>query len=105
MFDFLPDRPKSLDLQPSERLTPLLYAGGLIGIGAALLWSKPSLGHVPTPALTKEGKNPSRSRRVARRGRDAVGSLAPTNVTDSLGRSLVLGGVALMLARLLDEAS
>jgi predicted phage tail protein len=34
-----------------------------------------------------------------------VQAFAPTNVTDSLGRSLILGGVALLLARVLDEVA
>jgi len=32
-----------------------------------------------------------------------VQTFAPSNVTDSIGRSLMLGGVALLLARALDE--
>ena len=32
-------------------------------------------------------------------------AFAPSNVTDSLGRSLLLGGAALLVARVLDEAA
>lgn len=104
MFDALTKR--DLPEMPAvpERISPLLYAAGLIGIGAALLWAKPRIGQVPNPTFA-EGKTRSRRRRMARSGRDAVGALAPSNVTDSMGRSLIVGGVALMLARLLDEAS
>ncbi len=104
MLDFLPDRSKSRALELSDRVSPLIYAGGLIGLGALLLWAKPRIGEVPKAALT-ERVSGSRRRRLARSGRDAVGALAPSNVTDSVGRSLVVGGLALMLARLLDEAS
>jgi hypothetical protein len=32
-----------------------------------------------------------------------VEAFAPSNITDSLGRSLILGGAALLIARVLDE--
>ena len=46
-----------------------------------------------------------RRRRAARKSRDVVAPFAPGNVTDSIGRSLMVGGVALALTRLLDEMS
>ncbi|MBY6003463.1 hypothetical protein KUV62_06075 [Salipiger bermudensis] len=88
-----------------DRLMPVAYAGGLLAIGAALLIAKPRLGHVPPPNRMGDGPRRSRLRRAAQRGRDGVQAFAPTNVTDSLGRSLILGGVALLLARVLDEVA
>ena len=89
----------------SARLLPLAYAGGLLAIGAALLIAKPRIGHVPPPVQMGSAPRSSRWRRAAQKGRDGIQAFAPVNVTDSLGRSLILGGAALLLARLLDELS
>ncbi|EEX16583.1 hypothetical protein CSE45_4085 [Citreicella sp. SE45] len=86
-----------------DRLLPVAYAGGMLAIGAALLVAKPKFGHVPQPNRMGDGPRLSRWRRAAQRGRDGVQTFAPANVTDSIGRSLMLGGVALLLARALDE--
>ena len=96
----LPSAPK-----PNARITPLLYAGGMLAVGAALLIAKPRFGEVPEPRQASDLPSASRWRRAARTSRDTVQPFAPSNVTDSLGRSLLLGGAALVLTRLLDEAS
>ena len=90
---------------PADRLAPLGYAGGMLALGALLVTAKPRIGHVPDPrqAGTAPGAGPLR--KAARAGRDSVSVFAPTNVTDSIGRSLLLGGTALLVARLLDEMS
>ncbi|TNF22160.1 MAG: hypothetical protein EP318_04720 [Rhodobacteraceae bacterium] len=101
----LPEKVKSrLPATAGKRLTPVLYAFGMVAIGAALLVTKPRIGQVPESRLS--GDTPARSRlgRAAQRTRDATGTFAPTNVTDSIGRSLLIGGVALILTRVLDEA-
>ncbi len=88
-----------------ERLAPFAYAGGMLAAGAALLLAKPRLGHVPEPRRMGDLPRKRRWRRAAQTGRDNVQAFAPSNVTDSIGRSLIIGGAALMLTRLLDEAS
>ncbi|ANT62151.1 MULTISPECIES: hypothetical protein [Roseobacteraceae] len=88
-----------------ERLAPMLFAGGLLAIGAALLKAKPRIGHVPEPRQFGDLPRRSKARRAALTSRDHVAAFAPTNVTDSLGRSLMIGGAALLLTRLLDEAA
>ncbi|MCA0964219.1 hypothetical protein [Salipiger bermudensis] len=88
-----------------DRLMPVAYAGGLLAVGAVLLIAKPRFGQVPPPNRMGDGPRRSRLRRIAQRGRDGIQTFAPTNVTDSLGRSLILGGIALLLARVLDEVA
>lgn len=88
-----------------ERLAPVVFAGGLLAIGAMLIKAKPRIGHVPTPKQFGDLPRRSRARRAAQTTRDHIEPFAPTNVTDSIGRSLMLGGAALLLTRLLDEAA
>lgn len=101
----LPRKLPQLPPSTQERLTPFLYAGGMLAIGAVMLIAKPRLGHVPNPSRSGDLPRVSRWRRAAQVSRDNVHSLAPANVTDSIGRSLLLGGAALLLTRLFDEMS
>ncbi len=112
MTTYLPNRaslsekvPSSLPPTTGKRLMPLVYAGGMLAIGAALLATKPRVGHVPNARLSGDAPSGSRFRRAAQTTRDAADTFAPTNVTDSIGRSLLIGGAALVLTRLLDEAT
>ncbi|WP_353474459.1 hypothetical protein PVT71_21150 [Salipiger sp. H15] len=88
-----------------ERLAPIVFAGGLLAIGAVLLKAKPRIGHVPAAKQFGDLPRRSRARRMAQTTRDHIEPFAPVNVTDAIGRSLMLGGVALLLTRLLDEAA
>lgn len=97
--DYLP----ALPARRRERLLPFLYAGGMLVLGAVLLAAKPRLGQVPAPDRMGDAPRRSRLRRAAQVGRDNVGVFAPSNLTDSIGRSLLLGGTALLVARALDE--
>ena len=84
-----------------DSLAPVAYSAVMLAAGAALLVAKPRLGHVPDPI--RNGDLPRRGlRRAAQVGRDNIRVLAPTNVTDAIGRSLLIGGVALLAARVLD---
>lgn len=93
----------SLPDGPRRRLAPILYAGGMLAGGALLLLTKPRVGEVPDPRQSGEAPRRSRRRRAAQVGRDGAQALAPSNVTDSIGRSLLIGGAALLVARALDE--
>lgn len=111
----LPDRPnlpalseirdRALPAGRRERLAPLFFAGGLLTLGAILLKTKPRLAQVPAPKQFGTLPRRSRLRRGAMTARDHIEPFAPTNVTDQIGRSLLLGGAALLLTRLLDEAA
>ncbi|MEC7762627.1 MAG: hypothetical protein VX874_12035 [Pseudomonadota bacterium] len=96
-----PDR--LLERATNDRVAPVLYAGGMLALGIALIVAKPRIGNVPKPLARGDESSAGRLRRAAIRGRDGVEAFAPSNVTDSLGRSLILGGAALLVARVLDE--
>ncbi|MGZ9811060.1 hypothetical protein ACXN5S_11400 [Pseudoroseicyclus sp. H15] len=93
------------ELWPSnrDRLVPVVYAGGMVALGAAMLAAEPWVGEVPEAKLSGDDKPKGLLRKSARMGRDGAQALAPTNVTDSIGRSLLIGGIALLLTRILDE--
>lgn len=109
MPDLLPTKIETpetfLDRVAGPRLAPVAYGAGMLALGAVLLAAKPRIGNVPNPRHTLDGPDLGRGRRIARAGRDSVGAFAPSNVTDSIGRSLLLGGTALLLTRLFDELS
>lgn len=87
------------------RWTPVAYAGGMLALGAALLVAKPKIGQVPEARRGGDAPRQGRLRRAAQVGRDGAQTFTPSNVTDSIGRSLMVGGAALILTRLLDELS
>ena len=89
----------------NEKVAPVLYSAGMLAIGSLLLAGKPRLGEVPKAAHGGDRKRRSRWRRAAQKSRDAADSFAPSNLSDSMGRSLLIGGAALLLTRLLDEAA
>ncbi|NDV02492.1 hypothetical protein [Pseudoroseicyclus tamaricis] len=86
-----------------DRWLPAAYAGGMLAFGAALLVAKPSVGHVPDARPFGAHPRKGRLRRAAGWARDSTHALAPSNVTDSIGRALVIGGLALLITRFLDE--
>ncbi|WP_417720448.1 hypothetical protein [Salipiger sp.] len=88
-----------------DRLMPVLFAGGLLAAGAVLLKIKPHFGEVPRASRFGDMAGQGRFRRAASATRDQVEAFAPTNVTDQIGRSLMLGGAALLLTRVLDEVA
>lgn len=95
--------PKALSRTQKDRLLPIAYAGGMLVAGALLLVTKPRIGHVPDPKPMGDLPTRKRWKRAAQYSRDSVEVFAPTNITDSIGRSLLIGGTALLLTRLLDE--
>lgn len=89
-----------------KRFGPLALAGGLVAGGAMLLKMRPGALELPEPALLGDDNHEaSGARRLARRSRDGVAHFVPSNLSDSLGRSLVIAGLALAVTRLLDEAA
>lgn len=86
-----------------ERLAPMAVAAGLIAAGAMLWRAKPSALQMPEAAPLGDAPRRGFLRRAARQSRDGLGHFAPDNLSDSLGRSLVLAGGALLATRLLDE--
>ncbi|GAB1379990.1 hypothetical protein [Pararhodobacter aggregans] len=94
-------RPVPPDLPaPRSGVSPVTYGAGMLALGAVLVLAKPRIGAVPEPV--QDGDEPRGLRRLAAAARDGISVYAPTNVTDSLGRSLLIGGGALILARAFD---
>ena len=84
MPDLLPDRHSLPELvqhylpaSRRERLTPFVYAGGMVAIGLTLLLAKPRIGNVPRSDLSGDRPAMGRRRRAARKSRDVVGPFAP----------------------------
>ncbi|WP_102107714.1 hypothetical protein [Oceaniglobus roseus] len=99
----LPSRSTIAPPPPSSRVSPALVSLGLIGLGALLWRSKPSLMDMPDPVPLGDHADDTLLRRAARRSRDGVSRIAPGNLGVSLGRSMVVAGAAMLLTRLLDE--
>ncbi|MBP0481474.1 hypothetical protein [Sagittula salina] len=91
---------------PSKRarLSPLVYGAGLIAVGVMLRKVKPEVGTAPNPLQFGAARGASKRLRSAAFARDRAANFAPSNITDKLGTSLVLGGIAMVTARVLDEA-
>ncbi|EPX79523.1 hypothetical protein [Salipiger mucosus] len=98
-------RDRLLPAQRRERLMPIFFAAGLLTVGTVLLKTKPRIGHVPRPKQFGDLPRRSRLRRAAQASRDTVEPFAPSNVTDQIGRSMLIGGAALLITRMLDEAA
>lgn len=86
-----------------ERFLPVVIGLGLLAVGAALWRLKPGALRIPQPAPLGDHANSPRWLRAAQRSRDGVAKIAPDNLSDSVGRSLVFAGGALLVTRLLDE--
>lgn len=82
---------------------PLLLGAGLVGLGVLLRVLRPRALDLPrrdTPL--RRPRNASRGE-VARFARDGITEVLPDNLSDSVGRSLLLIGAGLIVARALDE--
>ncbi|MGR3452687.1 hypothetical protein [Pseudooceanicola sp.] len=86
-----------------DRILPVAIGVGLLAVGAVLWRMKPGALAIPAADPLHEDRGASRWRRAARRSRNGVAKVAPENLSDSLGRSLVFAGGALLVTRLLDE--
>lgn len=92
------DRPDT-----AERLLPVALGVGLLAAGAVLWRMKPGALRIPEPAPLHDDSATHGWRRAARKSREGVSKIAPDNLSDSVGRSLVFAGGALLVTRLLDE--
>jgi len=86
-----------------DRLMPVAVGVGLLAAGALLWKAKPGALQIPDPTPLDGAPKGNLVRRAARRSRDGLRHVAPSNIAVSLGRSLVIAGGALLITRLLDE--
>ncbi|WP_037227929.1 hypothetical protein [Roseobacter sp. GAI101] len=84
----------------SPRTSPLLAGLALVGAGLALRQIQPSVLALPEPDGLD--RNDSGVRRAARKSRDGLASVLPSNLTGSIGRSLMIMGLGLVTIRALD---
>ncbi|GAA4217898.1 hypothetical protein J4E08_14960 [Sagittula sp. NFXS13] len=91
---------------PSKRarMSPLVYGAGMIAAGLLLKKVNPRFGTLPNPLQYGASRKKSRGVKAATFARDRAANFAPGNVTTKLGKSLILGGAAMLTARILDEA-
>lgn len=84
----------------SPRTSPLLAGFALLGAGLVLRQIKPAFLSLPEPAELV--RNDRGLRRAARKSRDGLAGLLPSNLTGSIGRSLIIMGLGLLTIRALD---
>ena len=88
------------DFRPSA--SPLLLGAALIGAGLILRRVEPSALSLPDKPDRKH--QDSGRERAARITRDGIAKVLPSNLTGSVGRTLLMMGGGLVLIRLLDMA-
>ncbi|SEN42884.1 hypothetical protein [Palleronia pelagia] len=86
---------------PAE-LSPIIVGAALLGTGMLLRRWQPSALSLPERPDTLH--RDSGARRAARKTRDGIARVLPSNLTGSLGRTLIIAGAGLVLVRLLDFA-
>ncbi|WP_407494745.1 hypothetical protein [Pseudooceanicola sp. MF1-13] len=96
-------QPKDImpDLE-SQWWKPFAAGAAVVAAGFALTRIRPSALDLPNPT----GRGDGASGRVARAvgvARDGADKVAPDNVASQIGRSLVMAGSAMLVARVLDE--
>ena len=92
--------------KPSKRarISPLVYGAGMIGVGLLLKKVNPRFGDMPNPLQYGGTQKHSKRIKAATFARDRAANFSPSNLTTKLGKSLMIGGTAMLAARLLDEA-
>jgi hypothetical protein len=88
--------------KPVFELSPWLIGALLVGGGLLLrAWEPTALTLPDRPDAMHRDRG---MRRGIRRTRDGIARILPSNMTASIGRSLVIMGAGLVLVRLLDMA-
>ncbi len=87
-------------MDQSPRKSPLLAGLALVGAGLALRRIQPSVLSLPEPDGADH--NDRGVRRAARKSRDGLAGVLPSNLTGSVGRSLMIMGLGLVAIRALD---
>ena len=83
-------------------LAPYAAAIGLATAGAALMRWRPGALDMPEPKATPRLPDFRDGRDVVRQIRESAATLSPRNLTDTLGRSLVVSGALLLIVRIID---
>jgi len=95
-------QPNALKARDGQRWKPFAAGLAVVTAGFALTRIRPSSLDLPNPT----GRGDGASGRVAKAvglARDGADRVAPDNVASQVGRSLVMAGSAMLVARVLDE--
>lgn len=87
-------------MDQSPKSSPVLAGIALLGAGLLIRQWQPDALRLPEPA--HKHRRDRGLRRAARKSRDGLAMLLPSNLTGSIGRSLMIMGGGLLALRLLD---
>lgn len=85
---------------PMPQTSPLVTGAVLLAAGLLLRQWQPRALRLPGPPTAEIHER--RTARVTRRVRDGIVRILPANLTGSIGRTLAIAGIGLILVRLLD---
>ncbi|NUH65018.1 hypothetical protein HTT03_06855 [Sulfitobacter sp. S0837] len=87
-------------MDQSPKSSPVLAGIALLGAGLLIRQWQPDALRLPEPE--NKHRRDRGLRRAARKSRDGLAMLLPSNLTGSIGRSLMIMGGGLLALRLLD---
>ncbi|ETX29960.1 hypothetical protein [Roseivivax isoporae] len=82
---------------------PFLIGLAMVGVGLAARQVEPEALRLPKPGAKARLRDVRSGRDAARAARDGLAGLLPSNLTRSVGRTMILMGAALIAVRALDE--
>ncbi len=88
-------------MENPSRTSPLIAGFVLVGVGLLVRQWQPALLDLPEP--NDRERRDRGLRRVARKSRDGLAGVLPSNLTGSIARSLMVMGAGLIMVRALDE--
>lgn len=86
--------------KPTPQTSPLVTGAVLLAAGLLLRQWQPRALRLPGPS--KAELRDRGTERVARKFRNGIVRILPANLTGSIGRTLAIAGIGLILVRLLD---
>jgi len=87
-------------MDQSPKSSPVLTGIALLGAGILIRQWQPDALRLPEPA--NHHRRDRGLRRAARKSRNGLAMILPSNLTGSIGRSLMIMGAGLLTLRLLD---
>jgi hypothetical protein len=89
-----------VSMDQSPKSSPVLTGIALLGAGILIRQWQPDALRLPEPA--NHHRRDRGLRRAARKSRNGLAMILPSNLTGSIGRSLMIMGAGLLTLRLLD---
>jgi hypothetical protein len=93
-------RRSEADMDNSPKSSPVLAGIALLGAGLLIRQWQPAALRLPEPE--NHSRRDRGLHRAARKSRDGLAGLLPSNLTGSVARSLMVMGAGLITVRLLD---